>query len=691
MRHFSLLLLFIFISLSVSSQHIYKIKTDSLLVTNDSCTAELNLENSTKFVNGFLYNKGKGRTEFRRAMIKLTDSTYLFGDDTLNFRSLLNTIGFSGTNIYNSNGTLTGDRTVTLGTNRLNFSTDGSFRNTFSGSPFSFQIVDNGGWDLGIMRTGNSGGPPNIIFMKTRGTGGNDDVSLLNNDYLMRIAAVGVNVNNLLPGQESLRIFAGAYPTGGVANFSNGAVPPTTEVPTSFNIATSGITGGLLSRFSIYPDGEIILANMGATPGATSTQITSNRYKLQVFGSASVTGSFLMNATQGQLAHSSAQFEMVSTTKGFLPPRWTKTQRNAIVTPAPGLIGYQTDSTENLYLSKSIGWKRILTEDDNVSFTNIYNANGSLISSRFLNLDTSSFSIGKGVNTNFHLFNNGNLWIGNGIPVDNNTDRVQINGNAKIAGQLTAVGTSGFIGGITQSDFVSGFSGGSPATFQVNHAGGNWGLAISRSDNNLNGPHLTFYKTYGNNIASTKGAIPNGTVLGDLVFSGVAADNTSVSNGATVAVYGYGAGNVSYFSNWAAGTIPPTNSIPTSIQFAVTDFDGVRRRALDILPRGQFVISRTGFLNWSTDYSLQVDGNTSLHGVAAIGNNLGTIANPSAQLEVTSTSKGFLPPRMTAAQAEAISSPAEGLMIYATDGNGTVITSKGWWGFNGTTWEKLNN
>ena len=55
----------------------------------------------------------------------------------------------------------------------------------------------------------------------------------------------------------------------------------------------------------------------------------------------------------------------------------------------------------------------------------------------------------------------------------------------------------------------------------------------------------------------------------------------------------------------------------------------------------------------------------------------------SAQLQVDSTTKGFLPPRMTAAQKNAISSPAEGLMIYQTDG------TKGWYGFDGTTWVQL--
>ena len=65
-------------------------------------------------------------------------------------------------------------------------------------------------------------------------------------------------------------------------------------------------------------------------------------------------------------------------------------------------------------------------------------------------------------------------------------------------------------------------------------------------------------------------------------------------------------------------------------------------------------------------------------------------ANVSSVLDLTSTTQGFLPPRMTGAQAEAIATPAEGLMVYATDGSGVTITSKGWWGYNGATWNKLN-
>ena len=56
----------------------------------------------------------------------------------------------------------------------------------------------------------------------------------------------------------------------------------------------------------------------------------------------------------------------------------------------------------------------------------------------------------------------------------------------------------------------------------------------------------------------------------------------------------------------------------------------------------------------------------------------------SAKLDVTSTTKGFLPPRMTAAQRSAISSPTNGLLVYQTD------YPSGLYYFNAGVWSKLS-
>lgn len=59
----------------------------------------------------------------------------------------------------------------------------------------------------------------------------------------------------------------------------------------------------------------------------------------------------------------------------------------------------------------------------------------------------------------------------------------------------------------------------------------------------------------------------------------------------------------------------------------------------------------------------------------------------SAKLEVSSTTSGFLPPRMTATQASAIASPAKSLIVYVTDTNGT-FTSAGIWIYT-TSWKLI--
>ena len=58
------------------------------------------------------------------------------------------------------------------------------------------------------------------------------------------------------------------------------------------------------------------------------------------------------------------------------------------------------------------------------------------------------------------------------------------------------------------------------------------------------------------------------------------------------------------------------------------------------------------------------------------------IPNSSAVLDVESTTKGFLPPRMTTAQRDLIATPAAGLVIYNTSTN----THQG---YNGTTWNNF--
>ena len=63
----------------------------------------------------------------------------------------------------------------------------------------------------------------------------------------------------------------------------------------------------------------------------------------------------------------------------------------------------------------------------------------------------------------------------------------------------------------------------------------------------------------------------------------------------------------------------------------------------------------------------------------------GSTANASAILDLKSTTQGFLPPRMTYTQRQAISTPAQGLMIYCTDCGSSGEPQY----YDGTQWKNL--
>src|ERR1700742_1461123 len=70
--------------------------------------------------------------------------------------------------------------------------------------------------------------------------------------------------------------------------------------------------------------------------------------------------------------------------------------------------------------------------------------------------------------------------------------------------------------------------------------------------------------------------------------------------------------------------------------------------------------------------------------IVVTDDNTYTTGQASSVLDVKSTSKGFLAPRMTAVQRAAIVSPAEGLLVYQTDG------LKGFYFYSNTSWTLLS-
>ena len=82
-------------------------------------------------------------------------------------------------------------------------------------------------------------------------------------------------------------------------------------------------------------------------------------------------------------------------------------------------------------------------------------------------------------------------------------------------------------------------------------------------------------------------------------------------------------------------------------------------------------------------FAVAISVGTKANGQGMAVNTSGSTADASAMLDVSSTSKGLLIPRMTQAERTAISSPATALMVYQTDG------TAGFYYYNGSSWAQV--
>jgi hypothetical protein len=134
------------------------------------------------------------------------------------------------------------------------------------------------------------------------------------------------------------------------------------------------------------------------------------------------------------------------------------------------------------------------------------------------------------------------------------------------------------------------------------------------------------------------------------------------------------------------GKISNTNTAGrTLLSFSETPFDALTPTA--ITRHGSTHSSKPNLLEvFSTGAIELIAGSAtsifcSTSGMTGIGT---TSPNAKAILDVTSTTKGFLPPRMTTTQRDAITSVPAGLMVYNTTLNKLNV-------YNGTTWETVTS
>ena len=107
---------------------------DSVKVTNCD-SAELIIENHTQNVPGFLFNTGNGRTIFKRGVVKINDSLFLIGGDTLKVPKAVTNAWLQGGNTWGATGVL-----GTLDNNHLDL---------FSNDTQRVRLTNTGNLDVG--------------------------------------------------------------------------------------------------------------------------------------------------------------------------------------------------------------------------------------------------------------------------------------------------------------------------------------------------------------------------------------------------------------------------------------------------------------------------------------------------------------------------------------------------------------
>ena len=110
----------------------------------------------------------------------------------------------------------------------------------------------------------------------------------------------------------------------------------------------------------------------------------------------------------------SSLLEIKSTTKGMLAPRMTKAQRDAIVSPATGLLIFQTNSTPGFYFFNGNAWVAVSPKGTNTTLSNLVSPTA--INQSLLPGLNDSLDLGSGTNTWRNGYFGGKVGIGATTP-----------------------------------------------------------------------------------------------------------------------------------------------------------------------------------------------------------------------------------------------------------------------------------
>jgi len=443
------------------------------------------------------------------------------------------------------------------------------------------------------------------------------DVSGTQNQILvMKLQGTPLDLTTNAPTSGQALVFNGAkWVPSSVAGSPGPAGPTGPQGPTGL----AGLTG---ARGDVGPAGVPGAKGDAGAPGASP-------FLLNASDAVYTAGSVGIGTTTPS---SAAALEIASTTKGFLPPRMTTAQRGAMGTgsvaaPVLGLTVYDTDQ-KDLMLFNGSGWV------------------------------TPGSSLSSGVTS---------VGVASGTPLSVSTSG---GASSPVIGLAKATGSAD--GYLTATDFAAFAAKGSGSVTSVGLDTTGTGLSVTAP---VTSSGLI---TLGGTLNAASGGTGASSLTG-YVYGNGSGPMTASSTISGAAVSGNISGNAANVTGIVAVAHGGTGSATQNFVDLSSDQTIAGAKTFSGTLSGVLTGNVTGSGNLTLSAGA---GNSSVTlipsgtGAVALGSSVGMgTATPAAAaaLEIASTTKGFLPPRMTSEQRTAIATPASGLVVYDTDLKALVV------------------
>lgn len=233
----------------------------------------------------------------------------------------------------------------------------------------SFLNLVDGGTVIGFVQLGNTGTVPIIA------------VNLVSKNQTN--SSSGAKLNGIFYMDQTVGTSGSVQGVEGYVKTSNGSGTVVLSIGTIGNIEHSGAgtlsyarpiqAGGVVSGSGTVTDWSgIYVQPVAITGSGTITNCHGLYIDSPSIGAGTITNNFAVyqaDASAGNVflgvivvggasITADAILDLQSTSKAFMPPRMTKTQRDAISSPSAGMMVYQTDNTPGLRTYNGTNWMR---------------------------------------------------------------------------------------------------------------------------------------------------------------------------------------------------------------------------------------------------------------------------------------------------------------------------------------------